>query len=154
MNDSNEHIRNVADFLEGLSSEHEFQITGSYGKFDLVSSKCTIRMTFDRYESDVATIEFINPNRPANGMALWMLCQIRSVKNAITDADRPFYGISRTISANFSDLLCGDFSIQGQYEQLRATIFDKSMIVFRLPSSHPTRIKFDTGDISWLNDIA
>jgi hypothetical protein len=123
--------------------------------FELHGPACVIQLTFERHRPSSFVILLSDPRTncsPDHGMSLWILRHMRGVSNSPSEQDS-LGSIGRMLSAHFSDILNGDFSIVSEYSQIENRIFDAMFRVEALPPEHPTRKKYDDYDIRWLDEV-
>lgn len=124
--------------------------------YELRAEECVIQLAFERYDPSSVTVSLIDPKSdPAhrNGMAFWILRQLRGATGLSKTTQDPFKCIGRILVEKFSDLLTGDFSIRRDYDQIEGRILDRLFEVRALPLQHLTRIRFENQDLRWLDDL-
>jgi hypothetical protein len=124
-------------------------------RYEIRSTVCVIQLTFDRYDASNCVVLLSDPrisSRASEGMSLWVLRHLRGLRPTTDGLDR-FAAYGRLLAESFADLLRGDFSSVAAYAAFERRIFDHASRVEKLPTTHPTRQKFDNFDIRWLDDV-
>lgn len=93
------------------------------------SENCVIRFGWERYETKIASIQFLDPKNAdtLDGMSFWVLQNVLGFQVVIRDGADPNYELGMAIVNHCDDLLRGNFGIRKRYKQLEKSILDRAL---------------------------
>jgi hypothetical protein len=125
---ADEPVSIVNEIASALSPSFTYEvITRGESCCEICLEKCIIRIGFERYEPEIASVIFVDPTQrnAVPELHLWIVTKLPGISWHLEPGSRPYFSYGKAILKHFASVLNGDFTVRETYKLMKNTILDE-----------------------------